>query len=324
MLRQYKCARLNGAAMVNECTERTRGSKVSIFLKEHEQWSAWGFFTLMTLLVMYCTGERGVALLHTPLLGFMFLYILKLSSLYVRRSTAWAITCLLFALSPLLKCHPAVICVSLDIIVLYHVLIWARGKRRIFCNRHFFILGAALGVNAMMDVRMIVWCLPSALLMLGVNRQRLFPSLGMLLAGALIPLGAGLSDLSLPMEGMGWSALAGLLLLIPATVTLNRSRPERSIFIHIALTMALIAGTLMICCTDNEPEQLLRLLPWLLLALLGIALLLHRKMSGLPFLRALRAVLLLCPFITLCLVLLLPLYRAATAPPAAAPIDSAK
>ena len=309
--------------MANEYRERMGRSKVSVFLKEHEQWSAWGFFTVMSLLVMYCTGERGVALLHTPLLGFMYLYILKLSSLYVRRSTAWSVTCLLFALSPLLRCHPPVICVSLDMIVLYHVLIWSRGKRRMFCNRHFLILGAALGVNAMMDVRMIVWCLPPALLMVGVNRQRLLPALGMLLAGALIPVGLGLSEMSLKMGGMSCPSLAGLLLLAPAAVTVNRSRPERSMFTHTALTTALIAGSLMIGCTDSEPEQFIRLIPWLLLALLGTVLLLHRKMSNQPVLRVLRAVLLLCPFITLCLVLLLPLYRAATASPTAISVPAA-
>ncbi len=303
--------------------EQQRKSRVSIFLKQHEQWSAWCFFTLMSSLVLYVSGLGWEALLLTPMLGIMMLYVLKICALYVRRSSAWAITGVFFACTPLFTAHVSELSLSLQFVVLYHVMAWARGKRREFRPRHFFIVGLSTGVALTSLLAATVFFLPVVMLMLWVNRGSLIKAVDKLLFGFVLSLlvhalltwpvcaklpepGAQVPLYFLPLLG----------LLLPAITTVNHNHPERRTATHIALGTAVIAITAAaLSGFCPEPQELFCLLPFALLALVGTALLLHKRLGSSKAVALLRGIGIICPFVTLCAVLIAPVYRMATAPP---------
>lgn len=308
--------------MAGNISEQKKRSKVSVYLKQHEQMSAWLFFTIMATLVMYCSGYRGIALLHTPLLGIMLLYILKLASLYIRRSTAWAVSCAFFALTPFCSAHPAELSMCLQFVVLYHVLGWARGKRAEFRPRHFFVLGMAAGVALLSRCGAEIFYIPVGLLMLWINRRHLLIALVMSIAGAALPAAAlataTLSGMELPYTEREYTAclpvLLGMLLLFPAAaVTISRSRPERRGFTMIMLGLSFAGGAILYGLGKMDLTSAICYFCSLAVpSLVGVALMLHRRMSGWRGLYLLRALCLLIPFATLCTVLIIPVYRTAT------------
>ncbi len=308
--------------MAGDISEQKKRSKVSVYLKQHEQMSAWLFFTIMATLVMYCSGYRGVALLHTPLLGIMLLYILKLASLYIRRSTAWAVSCAFFALTPFCSAHPAELSMCLQFVVLYHVLGWARGKRAEFRPRHFFVLGMAAGVALLSRSGAEIFYIPVGLLMLWINRRHLLIALAMSIAGATLPAAAlaaaMLNGVDLPRAEEQYSLslplLLGVLLLFPAAaVTISRSHPERRSFTMMMLGLAFAGGAILYGLGKMDLTAAICYFCSLAVpSLVGVALMLHRRMSGWRGLYLLRALCLLIPFVTLCAVLIIPVYRSAT------------
>ncbi len=234
-------------AMAEQTVQANRREKVSVFLKKHEQWSAWAFYTLMSFLLLrfgvgpvsqnmdfrceydlniyYLIGNAwmqgvvpyselsdlkgpltflqhglgslltpgslcGIALLHAPILGIMLLYTLKLCSLYIRRSSAWAITGVFFIFNLSYGANPAELTTTLQMVVLYHLLVWARGKRNFFCDRHFFLIGLSIAVALLTKYNQLVFFVPASLLMLWVHRHRVARALGLMLLG-FVPLTAG-------------------------------------------------------------------------------------------------------------------------------------
>lgn len=303
--------------------EQQQKSRVSIFLKQHEQWSAWWFFTLMSALVLYVGGLNRWELLHTPMLGIMMLYVLKICSLYVRRSSAWAITGVFFACTPLFTAHISELSMSLQFVVLYHVMAWARGKRREFKPRHFFIAGLSTGVALTSLLAATVFYVPVIMLMLWVNRGSLMKAVNKLLLGFLLTLWVHIlltwpvcAKLPEPGAQVPLYFLPLLGLLLPAITTVNRNHPERRTATHIALgtaVLAITAAALSGFCP--EPQELFCLLPFALLSLVGTALLLHKRLGSSRAVALLRGIGIICPFVTLCAVLIAPIYRIATAPP---------
>lgn len=303
--------------------EQQQKSRLSIFLKQHEQWSAWCFFTLMSTLILYVSGLGWWALLHTPMLGIMMLYVLKICALYVRRSSAWAITGVFFACTPLFTAHISELSMSLQFVVLYHVMAWARGKRREFRPRHFFIVGLSTGVALTAQLAATVFFLPVVVLMLWVNRGGLLKAVDKLLFGFVLtllvhtvltwPVGAKLPE---PGAQVPLYFLPLLCLLLPGIATVNHNHPERRTTVHIALGTAVI--TITVAALSGfcpEPQELFCLLPFTLLALIGTALLLHKRLGSSKGVALLRGLGIICPFITLCVVLIAPVYRVAKAPP---------
>lgn len=299
------------AAMAESIQQQSR---VSVFLKQHEQWSAWAFFTLMSGLIMYCQGQRGVALLHTPLLGIMLLYVLKICALYVRRSTAWALTGLCFAATPFYHCPQAELCMSLQVVVLCHVLVWARGKRDAFQPRHFVVWGVSMGLSLLIVPAAALFYVPVAVLMLWSNRHRWWKDCGAASVGLLLPLGVALvcrpiltETVTLPSGGLAPGVVMAVVpvLLCGAFVTVRRSRPTRRYAVAGLLALGWGAGLVLY-------PGWTYFYPLLILAVVGGALLLHRYVANRRMLYLLRAVGLLVPFITLCAVLILPIWRQAT------------
>ncbi|MDO4750919.1 MAG: hypothetical protein Q4A24_02325 [Akkermansia sp.] len=125
----------------------------------------------------------GVALLHCSLLGIWMLYSLKTASLFVRRSTAWALTGILFIYCLYMAAGPAELTMTLQTVSLYHVLVWTRGKKQRFADRHLFIVGLSVAVALLSKFNQVVFWVPVAILMLWVNREHLLRSIGMLIAG---------------------------------------------------------------------------------------------------------------------------------------------
>lgn len=290
--------------------QMSRRRKVSVFLRQHEQWNAWVFFTLMSGLVMYCVGLRGMPLLLTPMLGIMQLYVLKISSLYVRRSTALAITGLFFAATPFYRAEPALLCTSLQVVVLYHTLVWVRGKRNMFSLRHFVVLGLAAGVSLLLLPAAAVFYAPLGALMLWCNRNRWWSAgciLFLTIGPALALIFSGIWPVMPAFTGMSsvLSVLLVVLMFLPAAVTIRRGRPERR---NMALGMLLTAWLL--GCL--QPTGWMYFYPLLLPALLGVVLMLHKKVTNHRLLYALRALGLLIPFATLCAAAILPVYRSAS------------
>lgn len=304
--------------------EQPQKSRLSIFLKQHEQWSAWCFFTLMSSLVLYVSGLGWGALLLTPMLGIMMLYVLKICALYVRRSSAWAITGVFFACTPLFTAHVSELSLSLQFVVLYHVMAWARGKRREFKPRHFFIVGLSTGVALTSLLAATVFYVPVVMLMLWVNRGSLIKAVDKLLFGFVLSLWGHIlqtwpvcAKLPEPGAQVPLYFLPLLCLLLPAIATVKHNHPERRTAVHIALGTAVIAITAAaLSGFCPEPRELLfSLLPFTLLALIGTALLLHKRLGTGKGVALLRGLGIICPFITLCVVLIAPVYRMATAPP---------
>lgn len=298
-------------------THQNERQRVSVYLRRHEQWNAWIFFVLMSGLVMYGTGRGIGGLVLAPLLGIMQLYALKICALYVRRSTAWAVAGLYFAATPLYELQPAVLCMCLQVVVLYHVLVWARGKRETYCPRHFVVLGLAVGVTLLLLPAAVVFYVPAGMLMLwGTPGRRV--SSACIVAGMLVlPLGymvcgqrcdvwrAAMCSHISPSVALGLVVL----LFLPAMVALRRSRPERRHITPGALALAWVLGV-------QQAVGWPYFYPLVVPALLGVALLLHKRVTNRRLRYLLRAVGLLAPFVTLCAALLVSAHRGGSTPPA--------
>lgn len=291
--------------------------RVSVFLREHEQWNAWIFFTLMALLVMYGAGPFNCTMLPCALLaGMVMLYMLKLSALYLRRSTAWATTGICFAFVPFILAWQTMLSLCLQVVVLYHVLVWARGKRNDFSPRHFFIAGLAVSISLLKWSEEGLFYLFPILLMVWSTRRRWPMAVGMLLTGSIA--GMALSPMRLILPGsllsstpsfsMIWAVPSVVILVVLSAVTVGRSRPERR---RVSICLAGWLAGVALCVGWHY------FIPLLLLSMIGVALLLHRHLQDQRILNLLRALGLLIPFVTLCAALLIPLYRTATTAPAA-------
>ena len=136
---------------------------IQAMLHEHEQMGAWLFFCIMSFLVMSyipaglkppvevmaaeCSrsmlheilyrvvslrigGHLFTLALHSIVIGIWLLYCLKTASLFVRRSTAWAITGIVFIYCTGFFMAPAEVVLAPATISLYHILVWARGKKQ--------------------------------------------------------------------------------------------------------------------------------------------------------------------------------------------------
>ena len=297
-------------------TQHSRQQKMSIFLRRHEQWSAWIFFMLMSGLVMFCTGHAGYELLLAPLLGIMYLYALKICALYVRRSTALGVVGLFFAATPLYGLHPAELCMCLQVVVLYHVLVWARGKREAFRPRHFVVLGLAAGVTLLLLPAAVAFYIPLGALMLWGAPGRRLSSAGIVLGMLVMPLwlvfsglwrASMLGDAVCYIPAVVISAVV-VLLFLPSMVTLLRSRPERRHITPGALALAWALGVL-------QQAGAWYYYPLVLPALLGVALLLHKRVTNRRLRYLLRCIGLLAPFVTLCATLLICAHRGAVSQP---------
>lgn len=303
--------------MAEQTVQESRREKVSVFLKQHEQWSAWGFYTLMSGLILYCTSHTVNSVLMAPLIGIMQLYALKLCSLYVRRSTAAAIAGLYFAATPFYTIHPGVLCMCLQVVVLYHVLVWARGKRQEFRPRHIVVLGLSVGITLLLLPAAAVFYAPVAALMLRCNSRSRLLFVAILTAAVALPLYVLFSRSwnpaaihpSIPGISSALAIVIVLLLFLPGAVAIRRSRPERR---YITLGLLALAWVLAI----PQPPGWTYFYPLCLPSLLGLALLLHRKVTDRRLRYLLRAFGLLLPFITLCATLVLPIYRQANPCPA--------
>lgn len=310
-------ARILGATMTKQPPQQQIKRRVSVFLRQHEQWNAWIFFSVMAALVSLGMGRGSTALLHAPLVGMLMLYTLKLTALYLRRSTAWGVTGFFFALTPLFPAQLEEVYLCLQMVVLYHILVWARGKRNEFAPRHFFIAGLAIGLTLLRPGHTEFFYLPLVMLMLWSNRRRLPMSISMLLIGAALPTSIFISkqpniilditsapNLSTPL----WLPPTAAILLILTTFIVHRSRPERRLAAQIMLASAWITGA----CLNSGWCYYCPLVPT---ALTGIALLLHRHLRNQRVLLLLRAAGLIIPFITLCAALIIPTWRVALTSP---------
>lgn len=130
----------------------------------------------------------GTMALHSVALGFWLLYCLKTAALYVRRSTAWAITGLFFAYSMHMAAEAAELPMCLQQVTLYHLLVWSRGRKDVFCDRHLAIAGLGMAVAALTKFNLAVFWVPMLALMLWANRARPAKSIAMVAAGLLLPL----------------------------------------------------------------------------------------------------------------------------------------
>ena len=187
---------------------------IQAMLHEHEQMGAWLFFCIMSFLVMSyipaglkppievmaaeCSrsmlheilyrvvslrigGHLFTLALHSIVIGIWLLYCLKTASLFVRRSTAWAITGIVFIYCTGFFMAPAEIVLAPATISLYHILVWARGKKDSFPPRHLFLAGLGMGIGLLATESEAIFWLPIIVLMLWVNR-------GQRIKGALIAL----------------------------------------------------------------------------------------------------------------------------------------
>lgn len=187
---------------------------IQAMLHEHEQMGAWLFFCIMSFLVMNyvpvglkppvevmaaeCSGSalhdilyRGsyrigghllTLALHSIVIGIWLLYCLKTASLFVRRSTAWAITGIVFIYCTGFFMAPAEAALAPATVSLYHVLVWARGKKDIFPPRHLFLAGVGMGIGLLATEGQALFWVPLIVLMLWVNR-------GQRIKGVLISIG---------------------------------------------------------------------------------------------------------------------------------------
>lgn len=133
-------------------------------------------------------SHGGAMLLHASVLGFWILYGLKTAALYVRRSTAWAIAGLFFFYTLQMCAEPAELVMALQQVSLYHVLVWSRGRKNCFCNRHLFIAGLGVAVALLTKFNLTVFWLPVIPLMLWCNRAHLVRGTAMVAAGVFLPL----------------------------------------------------------------------------------------------------------------------------------------
>lgn len=353
-------------------------------LRGHEQKSAWLFFAVMSYMVMKLTPDwgviatdgggmlwytelwlgvtlgfghaEGVLVLHSAAMGIWLLYCLKTASLFVRRSTAWAITGLMFIYCTDFWAGPGELNIMLQTVSLYHILVWARGKKSIFPPRHFFIAGVGVTTALMTTPAAVLFWFPVVGLMIWVNHDRRIKSLAYALGGIAVPyglLGVAALGISLttgapyPIETMadnagflgGWEnslmannaigifkgTLPGFcrewvpayLALIPGHLLLfmwlrpfHKIRKERKVAINLTLLTAFIAVFWVSFCTA-QPAEFTHLYPFLLLSLIGTILIIRLKIQHRTGKRVLRGIGLMVPFMTLVVLLLIPvLYTA--------------
>ncbi len=357
---------------------------INAVLHEHEQMSAWLFFAVMSCLVMRfapgcscsataCGGPlwyaeigigsvlgwghaAGVLILHSVMIGIWLLYCLKTASLFVRRSTAWAITGLMFVYCTDLWAGPSELNLTLQTISLYHLLVWARGKKNYFPPRHLVIAGIGVTVAMLTTPGAVVFWLPVIGHMLWVNRGKrflsgcycfgglaapwavlllytLYASNGRDMAAAYCPPSiAGSAACVLLREplqifvgvlpGFSQCWIPPVLALIPGHLLLfmwmrpfRKIRRRRKVGINTTLGVAFTLVFWETFCTAGETE-FTAFYPFVLISLIGIILSVRRRIRNRAAKRVLRGIGLMVPFITLVVLLLVPLLRKVMGNPA--------
>ncbi len=341
--------------------------------------SAWLFFAVMSYLVMRftpgcgCAAEScggplwygelwlgaalawghaaGVLILHSVVIGIWLLYCLKTASLFVRRSTAWAITGLMFVYCTDLWAGPAELNLVLQTISLYHLLVWARGKKDYFPPRHLVIAGMGVTVAMLTTPAAVVFWLPVIGHMLWVNRGKRLLSAAccagglvipwvvpVLLAGVLPPQAFSATATLTPLF-TGWqesvlmneplqifvgvlpgfcrSWVPPLLALIPGVLLLfmwmrpfQKIRRRRKVGINTTLGVAFVLVFWVSFCTAGVPH-FTAFYPFMLISLIGIILSIRRRIRNRSAKRVLRGIGLMVPFITLLVLLIIPVLRTA-------------
>ena len=364
---------------------------------------AWLFFCIMSFCVMTFTpaymasgglGEAGplvisewwvgymgemkhgasttLYLLHSLCIGIWLLYCLKTASLFVRRSTAWAITGLMFIYSTDFWCAPAELPLVLQTVSLYHILVWARGKKNYFHPRHFFVAGLGLATAGLCTFSQALFWLPIIPLMLWVNRDNQAKPLLLLIAGMALPVLATQPLLYLHPEmvhlpvpqlfgGLQGSIIAteplrvftgimpswaqpwmpGMVALIPGHILLfmwmrpfRKIHPNRKVAINSALGVAFALGMWAYFFTAPEtpapntpslpaaimqPQVFTYFLPFVLISLIGCDLVARKWIRNRSAKRVLRGVGLMAPFVSLVVILLIPVLHQAFGTPAESP-----
>lgn len=358
---------------------------INAVLHEHEQMSAWLFFAVMSYLVMSFTPgcgcnagayggilwqeeqwlgktlsaghAAGVQILHSLLLGIWLLYCLKTASLFVRRSTAWAITGLMFIYSTDLWAGPAELNLVLQTVSMYHLMVWARGKKDNFPARHLFIAGMGVTVALMTTPGAILFWLPVLGMQLWVNRDSRLKSTIIFFAGLLTPWLAVLpisivmalstpsatdllSNLTSAEAGTGgWQSsllynkptelfyyalpgfchtwlpvvlavIAGHFLLFMWLRPFQKIRRNRKTCINTTLGISFMA-VFWVCFCTGGPVYATFLYPFILISIIGIILMIRRRLRNRTAKRVLRGIGLMTPFITLMVLLLIPVIRTA-------------
>lgn len=130
----------------------------------------------------------GAQLIYAFLLGVWLLYALKTCALYVRRSTAWALTGILFIPVLGFSTQPAEMLLPFQQVTLYHLLVWSRGRKDTFQPRHLALAGIGMGAALATQWDLALFWLPILPLMLLANRRHLVKSALILAGGLLLPL----------------------------------------------------------------------------------------------------------------------------------------
>lgn len=352
---------------------------INAVLQEHEQMSAWLFFAVMSYLVMRftpgcgCTAEScggplwyaeiwlgaamawghaaGVQILHSVLIGIWLLYCLKTASLFVRRSTAWAITGLMFVYCTDLWAGPAEMNLVLQTVSMYHLLVWARGKKDSFPPRHLVIAGMGVTVAMLTTPTAVVFWLPVIGHMLWVNQGKRLQSSAFCLGGLMIPwvvpvclaaicraqalsatttlapyftewqesvlLNEPLQIFVGVLPGFCRSWVPPLLALIPGHLLLfmwlrpfQKIRRSRKVGINTTLGVTFLLVFWACFCTGQAPYYC-AFYPFILISMIGIILSIRRRIRNRSAKRVLRGIGLMVPFITLMVLLLIPVLRTA-------------
>lgn len=352
---------------------------INAVLHEHEQMSAWLFFAVMSYLVMHFTPEfgctadacggilwyaeiwlgaslswghaAGVLILHSVVIGIWLLYCLKTASLFVRRSTAWAITGLMFVYCTDLWAGPSELNLVLQTISMYHLLVWARGKKDYFPPRHLFLAGLGITVALMTTPMVVVYWLPVIGHMLWVNQGKRLISSACFLGGITAPwvvviLITGFNPSSaaliqpvfeshwggwhnsllytepmhifvgtLPGFCQSWvppmaALIPGLLLLFMWLRPFRKIRRSRKAGINTSLSIAFVLVFAVSFCMMKQPH-FTAFYPFMLISLIGIILSIRRSIRNRSAKRVLRGIGLMVPFITLLVLLLIPVLQTA-------------
>lgn len=293
----------------------------------------------------------GVLVLHSVVIGIWLLYCLKTSSLFVRRSTAWAITGLMFIYCSDLWAGPAELNLVLQTISMYHLLVWARGKKDYFPPRHLFLAGVGVTVAMMTTPTAVVFWLPVIGHMLWVNHGKRLQSCACCMGGLITPCVALLLIFAvnrivyhipystITPDFTGWqeslicnsppgifvSTLPGfcqswvppMLALIPGHLLLFMwMRPfhkiRRNRKVAINTTLG-VAFTLVFWVTfcTAGTPHFTALYPFILISIIGVILSVRRRIFNRSAKRVLRGIGLMVPFITLLALLLIPVLRTA-------------
>ena len=352
---------------------------IQAMLHEHEQMSAWLFFAVMSYLVMRFTPEcgctadtcggilwyteiwlgallswghtAGVLVLHSVVIGIWLLYCLKTASLFVRRSTAWAITGLMFIYCSDLWAGPAELNLVLQTISMYHLLVWARGKKDYFPPRHLFLAGLGVTVAMMTTPTAVVFWLPVIGHMLWVNHGKRLQSCAYCIGGLSTPWAvvafifgcnpatAGFIQPHFESYFSGWqnsllctaplqifvgtlpgfcqSWVPPLLALIPGHLLLfmwlrpfRKIRHSRKLGINTTLGISFVLVFVVSFCMMKHP-YFTAFYPFMLISLIGVILSIRRWIRNRSAKRVLRGIGLMVPFITLLVLLIIPVLHTA-------------